>query len=131
MPGPERRLAAILPTVARFAGGLGLWLLAFIHLVLPFTPANPHPETHIRIGAAVIGLLFLALAILALRTPRRAAGAGLLFFLAVSSVAAFTERSPLEEGLPVKIFLVVVLTLGLRSSAPTHHPPATTEHGGR
>ena len=35
---------------ARLAGNGSLGLLAFIHLVLPFTPANPHPELHIKIG---------------------------------------------------------------------------------
>ena len=113
---------------ARFAGTVSLWLLTFVHLVLPFTPANPHPEIHIKIGAVLIGSVFLSLAILSRRVPRAAAGAGLLFFVLVSSAAAATQRSPIEEGLAVKLFFALTLLLGFvlaQSHAPGSSGPAS------
>ena len=102
--------------VARAIGLFTLGLLAFIHLVLPFTSANSHPEAHIRVAAVVIGLAFLALLALARVRPRRALAVGLLFFVAVSGVAASTGRSPVQEGLPVKIVLALGLGVGLAST---------------
>jgi hypothetical protein len=103
----------------RLAGSVSLSLLAAIHLVLPFTPVNPHPEINIKIGAVLIGSVFLGLAILSRRAARAAAGAGLLFFLLVSSTAAATQRSPFEEGLAIKLFFVLTLLFCLLH-APVH-----------
>ncbi|MBH53904.1 MAG: hypothetical protein CMI18_06100 [Opitutaceae bacterium] len=36
-----------------------LVLLAFIHLVLPFTLVNHHPELHIKIASIVFGFAFV------------------------------------------------------------------------
>ena len=96
-----------------------LWILALIHLLLPFTPANPHPEAHIRVGAVVIGLVFVSLGVSARTSPRRSAIAGLLFFLLVSAVAAVTGRSPIEEGLALKLLLVAGLTAGVLGPSAT------------
>jgi hypothetical protein len=52
------------------------------------------------------------------RAPRATAGAGLLFFLLVSSVAAATQRSPFEEGLAIKLLLVLTLLLGVVLAQP-------------
>lgn len=46
-----------------------LFLLAFIHLVLPFTAANSHPEARIKVAATILGVSFLALTIVAFRAP--------------------------------------------------------------
>ena len=96
--------------LARAGGTLALWGLALIHLVLPLTPANQHPEARIKVSAALIGVLFLVLAILARRMRRRAMAAGLLLFIVVSATAALTGRSPVEEGLVVKLFFVLALS---------------------
>ena len=99
--------------LARAGGTAALWGLALIHLVLPLTPANQHPEIRIKISAALIGVVFLALAILARRLHRRATTAGLLFFIVVSATAALTGRSPVEEGLIVKLFFVLALSAAM------------------
>ena len=96
--------------LARAGGTAALWGLALIHLVLPLTPANQHPEVRVKISAALIGVMFLALAILARRTHWRAMAAGLVLFLVVSGTAALTGRSPVEEGLLVKLFFVLALS---------------------
>lgn len=102
--------------VARTIGLFTLGLLAFIHLVLPFTSANSHPEPHIRVAAVLIGSAFLTLLVLGRVRPRGALAVGLLFFVAVSGVAAATGRSPAQEGLPVKIVLALGLGVGLAST---------------
>ena len=87
-----------------------LFLLAFIHLVLPFTVVNSHPETRIKVAALVLGVAFLALAIAAFRRPYPALLIGLCVFLAVCAVAALGGSSPLSEGWPVKLLFVATLS---------------------
>jgi hypothetical protein len=111
---------------ARLAGSVSLWLLAVIHLVLPFTLANTHSEVHIKIGAVLIWSVFLGLAMLSRRAPRATAGAGLLFFLVVSSTAAATQRFPVEEGLAIKLFFVLTLLFCLVRAQV--HVRSSSEH---
>ena len=106
-------------SLARLTGRSALWILALIHLVLPFTPVNSHPEAQIKIAAVAIGSVFLALAVVWPRAPRAASAAGLVLFIAISSVAAATQRSPIEEGWVVKLFFVVSLALAFASFAPS------------
>ena len=87
-----------------------LFLLAFIHLVLPFTAVNSHPEARIKIAATILGVSFLALAIAAFRRPIPALLIGLGLFLAVCVVAALGGSSPLSEGWPIKLLFVATLS---------------------
>ena len=91
-------------TGIRVGRGL-LYLLVFIHLVLPWTPANQSDEGTILVGAILIGAGFLGLAIWSRRNPRLALTAGAVLFAIVETVAALTGASPLSEGWPIKLTL--------------------------
>ena len=111
--------------MSRVIGHATLWVLASIHLVLPFTPANSHSEPHIRVAAVLIGVVFVGLALLARWFPGRAKLVGLLFFLLVSSVAALTGRSPLAEGLAIKLFFAGSLLAGAIVGPAVDRPPSS------
>lgn len=90
-----------------------LFLLVFIHFILPFTPANPHPELQIKIGSLILGTFFLALGVWSLKSPFSGLGIGLLLLLLVYFVSSTTGASPITEGLPVKVVFVVILFAGI------------------
>jgi hypothetical protein len=82
-----------------------LYLLVFIHLILPWTPANQSDEDTIVVGALLIGIGFLAIAIWSRTNPRSALTAGAVLFLIVETVAAATGASPWSDGWPIKLTL--------------------------
>ncbi len=100
-----------------------LLALTFIHLILPLTPVNTHPELRIRVVAVFLGLVFFVLFGLSFRAPRAAFGGGLTLFVLVSIVAAVSGASPATEGLGVKLLCAGGLGWGtlaaLRSYAAT------------
>ena len=87
------------------AGRLVLYLLSFIHLVLPWTPVNQNDSTSVLVGGMIIGIGFLALALWSRRNPGPAFGIGAVLFLIVETVAAATGASPWSGGWPVKLAL--------------------------
>ena len=90
----------------RIGVGKGLlYLLVFIHLALPWTPANQSEDDTIVVGALLIGIGFLAIAIWSRRNPRAALTAGAVLFLIVETVAAMTGASPWSEGWLIKLAL--------------------------
>ena len=94
-----------------------LFLLVFIHWVLPFTPVNQHPEITIKIGSLVLGAAFLFLAIRSIASPRLYFLLGLALLVAVYIVSATTGASPLREGLVVKVVFAAALVIGVISSS--------------
>ena len=107
------------------AGHAILFLLAFIHLVLPFTVANSHPELRIKVAAVILGIAFLSLAVAGFRYRYPATVLGLVLFVGVCITAALGGSSPLAEGWPIKLLFLASLAgsaLALRravSASPT------------
>jgi len=100
-----------------FGIGRGLlYLLVFIHLVLPWTPANQSDDAAILVGALVIGFGFLAIAIWSRRNPRSAFTAGATLFLLVETVADATGASPWAEGWPIKLTLSLLFAYALAAA---------------
>ena len=94
-----------------------LYLLVFIHVVLPFTPVNPHPELHIKAAGVLIGALFAGLAFRSHRHPFSAFLAAGVALSLVIALSAATDRSPIQEGWAVKLLLVSGLTWGAFASS--------------
>lgn len=92
-----------------------LFLLVFIHWVLPFTPANQHSELRIIFASAILGTAFLAIAIKSIRQPGRYFTAGLLLLLIVYAISALSGASPLKEGLVIKVLFVIFIAFGIIS----------------
>jgi len=90
-----------------------LYLLVFIHLVLPWTPANQSDDGTIVVGALLIGIGFLAIAIWSRGNPRAALTAGAVLFLIVETVAATTGASPWSDGWPIKLGLSALFVYSL------------------
>ena len=88
-------------------------MLVFIHLVLPWTPANQSDDDTIVVGALLIGIGFLAIAIWSRSNPRSALTAGTVLFLVVETVAAATGASPWSDGWPIKLGLSGLFTYSL------------------
>jgi len=105
-----------------------LGLLAAIHLVLPFTPANEHDELQIYLAAVVIGSFFAYLIWMSFGRPRRALVVGAVMFVAVEAVAAVTGASPLTEGWAVKLALTAAYAYAIVANtvrrAEPHREPA-------
>lgn len=97
-------------------GRVVLFLLVFIHLVLPFTSINRHPELQILVGSLVLGILFLALAIQSFSKPYPFLAYGLALLLFVYVLSAATGASPPEEGFVVKTVFAVLLAAGAISA---------------
>ena len=93
-----------------------LYLLVFIHLVLPWTPANQSDDDTIVVGALLIGVGFLAIAIWSRRNPRPALTAGAALFLIVETIAAATGASPWSDGWPIKLALSGLLAYSLAAA---------------
>lgn len=93
-----------------------LSILVLIHMILPFTPINQHPELRIKIGSIVLGVLFLILALRSLTKPHSSLIFGFVLLIAVYFVSAMTGASPVNEGLGVKIVFAALLGLGIIST---------------
>ncbi|MBK1877319.1 hypothetical protein [Pelagicoccus mobilis] len=93
-----------------------LVVLVFIHLILPFTPANHHPELHIKIASILFGFGFLAFTALSFEKPRAAFRGGLIFLLALYLVSAATGASPITEGILPKFIFATGLILGIHTN---------------
>ena len=93
-----------------------LLILVAIHLVLPFTPINTHPELRIKVASLILGASFLLLGLASFRRPFFAFVAALTLLLVVYIVSAVSGASPVLEGLPVKIIFVAGLAYGLITS---------------
>ncbi len=97
-----------------------LFVLTTIHLILPFTPVNRHEEPRIKIAAAILGLVFLALTVVSVQRPLVAFAAGLALFTATVIVGSVGGASPLEEGWVVRLLFFALLSYGcLRSNLHT------------
>jgi hypothetical protein len=90
-------------------GRCALFALVGIHVVLPFTPLNPHSEGRIVAASLILGGSFLYLGLLTYRTPARAFWGGFGLLAVVVIVSAWSGASPVEEGLWVKLTLLVIL----------------------
>ena len=106
------------------AGRAVLYLLTFIHLVLPWTPVNQNDSASVLVGGMIIGVGFLALALWSRRSPGPALSIGAVMFLAVETVADATGASPWSESWPVKlalggVFVWALLALWIPQSKPT------------
>ena len=100
-----------------FGVGRGLlYLLVFIHLVLPWTPANRSDENTILIGALTIGVGFLVISVWSHRNPRPAFTAGAVLFLVVEVVADATDASPWSEGWPIKLALSLLFAYAMAAA---------------
>ena len=93
-----------------------LFVLMFIHFVLPFTPVNQHPELQIRVGSLILGIAFLFFAIRSFSAPFVYLLFGLILLVSVYAVSAATGASPMEEGLIVKIVFSLCLFVGVISA---------------
>ena len=103
-----------------------LFVLVLIHFILPFTPANPHPELRIKIASLVLGSLFLTLGIRSLTRPRSNLIAGLVLLLIVYAVSAVSGASPITEGWPIKIMFACLLAAGIVSVHNQTNVPTVT-----
>lgn len=103
-----------------------LFLLVLIHLILPFTAVNPHPEIRIKIASIILAVLFLTVGIRSLRKPNSSFKSGLALLLIVYSLSAVTGASPLGEGLIVKIVFACLLVAGIYSTPGKRGTPAVT-----
>jgi len=93
-----------------------LFLLVAIHFVLPFTPANTHPERRILVASMILGAIFLACVITSYRRPFASFAAALSVLLLVYVISAVSGTSPIAEGLVVKIVFAAGLIYGLASA---------------
>jgi hypothetical protein len=110
------------------AGRAVLYLLTFIHLVLPWTPVNQSDSASVLVGGMMIGIAFLALALWSRRSPIPALSIGAVLFLSVEIVADATGASPWSEGWPVKLVLAAVfvwafLAVWIPRTKPTQAAP--------
>lgn len=90
-----------------------LFLLVFIHWILPFTPANRHSSSRITIASLILGALFLGIGIKSISYPSRYFTIGLVLLLTVYVISALSGASPIAEGLIVKILFALFLILGI------------------
>lgn len=95
-----------------FVGRTVIFALVGIHLILPFTPVNRHPEGRIIIASLIIGIVFLGLGLLSFRKQFISFFAALILLIIVIAVSALSGASPLQEGIIVKIVLVAGLMYG-------------------
>jgi len=93
-----------------------LVVLVFIHLILPFTPANEHPELHIKIANVLFGFSFLGFTTLSFSHPRASFRGALLFLFALFLFSAATGGSPLTEGIIAKFTFAAGLILGIHAN---------------
>ena len=93
-----------------------LFLLVFIHWVLPFTPANQHSELTILVGSLILGGAFLFLGVRSIKSSFVYLLSGLILLLIVYAVSAATGASPLSEGSVVKVLFTALLLLGVFSA---------------
>ena len=93
-----------------------LFLLVFIHWILPFTPVNQNPETRIMIASIILGASFLWIGIKSVARPGRYFAIGLILLLAVYAISDLSGASPLAEGIVVKVLFVLFLILGIVSA---------------
>ncbi len=80
-------------------------MLVFIHLVLSWTPANQSDTATILVGALLIGVGFVGMAIWSRQNPRLALTAVAVLFVIVETVAALTGASPWLDGWRIKLTL--------------------------
>jgi hypothetical protein len=93
-----------------------LYGLVAIHLALPFTWANTHPEQRIIWASLLLGTVFLTLALWSLQNPCVAFACSLALLLAVYGVSHLGGASPITEGWPIKLLFAGGLSLGLWST---------------
>ena len=98
-----------------------LSILVLIHVILPFTAVNPHPQLRIKIGSLVLAALFFGIALYSISRPLQALISGFTLLLAVYVVSALTGASPITEGLQVKIAFVLLLSLGIMAAYTDEH----------
>ncbi len=90
-----------------------IFTLVGIHLILPFTPVNTHPEQRIVIASLILGVLFLSLGLASFKRPYRSFLTALVLLLAVYVISAVSGASSWQEGLVVKVLFVAGLIYGL------------------
>ena len=116
---------------AEVGGRMVLAGLVLIHLTLPFTPLNPHPQLRIRVASLILALLFGLLTWRSRSAPRAAFAIGVVLLMGVYAVSASTGASPLTEGWLVKLVFAAVLLWATiqadRASAPHGLPSRATE----
>jgi len=111
-----RRLNVGNTSILRVSGYLArgvLFLLVFIHWILPFTPVNQNPEARIVIASIILGASFLFIGIKSVARPSRYFAIGLILLLAVYVISDLSGASPLAEGIVVKVLFVLFLILGI------------------
>ena len=95
--------------------------LVGIHLILPFTPVNTHPETRILVASLILGVLFLTLVIASYRKPQSSFVTALVVLLIVYAVSAISGASPIAEGLAIKVLFVAGLVYGVMGARSVAH----------
>ncbi len=93
-----------------------LFLLVFIHWILPFTPVNQNPEARIVVASIILGASFLFIGIKSIARPGRYFAIGLILLLAIYVISDLSGASPLAEGIVVKVLFVLFLILGIISA---------------
>ena len=103
-------------SIGRYLARSVLFVLVFIHWILPFTLVNQNPETQIIIGSIILGGSFLWIGIKSLARPSRYFTIGLILLLAVYAISDLSGASPLAEGIVVKVIFVLFLIFGILSA---------------
>ena len=85
----------------------------FIHLVLPFTSVNQHPEVRIKIASLILGVVFLWFGLRSFGNPLRYFSAGLTLLISVYLISAVSGASPVSEGVVPKIIFAGCLAMGI------------------
>ena len=102
--------------IGRYLARGVLFLLVFIHWILPFTPVNENPEARIIVASIILGASFLWIGIKSVARPGRYFAIGLILLLAVYAISDLSGASPLAEGIVVKVLFVLFLVLGIVSA---------------
>jgi len=102
--------------IGRYLARGVLFLLVFIHWILPFTPVNQNPEARIVVASIILGASFLFIGIKSVARPGRYFAIGLILLLAVYVISDLSGASPLAEGIVVKVLFVLFLILGIISA---------------
>jgi hypothetical protein len=101
--------------IGRYLARGVLFLLVFIHWILPFSPANQHSELRIIVASIILGAVFLVIGIKSISRPGRYFTLGLILLLFVYALSALSEASPIAEGIVVKLLFVLFLIFGIVS----------------
>jgi hypothetical protein len=105
--------------IGRYLARGVLFLLVFIHWILPFTPVNQHSEPRVIVASIILGAAFLLIGIKSISQPVRYFTIGLVLLLIVYAISSLSGASPIAEGLAVKVLFVLLLILGIGSARVT------------